>query len=498
MSTPLQGIGRKMAKGAVWMVAFKLIERSIGLISTLILARLLLPEDFGLIAMATSVIAVVELLQAFNFDVALIQNQQATREDYDSAWTLNVLLAAACAVLLALAAYPMAVFYGDRRVEIVIYFLAFGVFVQGFENIGIIAFRKELTLHKDFWFLLTRKVVAFVVTISCALWLRSYWALIAGILSTRVLGVALSYGVHPYRPTFTLARARALVNFSKWLLITNALTVARSRTADVIVGRMQGAHTLGLFSLSYEISNLPTTELSAPINRAVFPGYAALSADAEAYKSGVLRVMSMILFLTLPAACGIALVAQPLVLVLLGAKWVEAIPLIQVLAFFGMVSSFQSNLGFVFVAKGQARFITAWSVAMFALQVPLVIAGIYYFGTVGAAMGLLASVLIPLPAVMVAVSRLLGATARDWLALGWRPVISALAMCLVLLGWQIYGGWPLDSRVAQIMALIVPVTMGALVYLSCVFAFWILAGKPSGSEAYLFERAVSVIRRRRV
>jgi O-antigen/teichoic acid export membrane protein len=142
VTTPLQGIGRKMAKGAAWMVGFKLLERSIGLISTIILARLLIPEDFGLIAMANAVIAVAELLQAFSFDVALIQNQQATREDYDTAWTLNILLAASCAVLLAAAAYPLSVFYGDPRVESVIYWLALGMLTQGFENIGIIAFRK--------------------------------------------------------------------------------------------------------------------------------------------------------------------------------------------------------------------------------------------------------------------------------------------------------------------------------------------------------------------
>ncbi len=109
MTASTQGIGRKMAKGAAWMVGFKLAERSIGMVSTIILARILVPEDFGLIAMATAVIAVVEILQAFGFDVALIQNQQATREDYDTAWTLNIPLAASRALLLAAAANPMAV-----------------------------------------------------------------------------------------------------------------------------------------------------------------------------------------------------------------------------------------------------------------------------------------------------------------------------------------------------------------------------------------------------
>lgn len=491
----MQGIGRKMAKGAAWLVAFKLVERSIGLISTLILARLLLPADFGLIAMATSVIAVAELLQAFNFDVALIQNQDAARADYDSAWTLNVLLATACALLVALAAYPMSVFYGDDRVEIVLYCLAVGVLAQGFENIGIIAFRKELTLHKEFWFLLVKKVAAFVITISCAFWLRNYWALIVGVLSSRMIGVGLSYWVHPYRPSVSFARASALVHFSKWLLITNALTVLRSRAADVIVGRMAGAHALGLFTMSYEISNLPTTELSAPINRAVFPGYAALSENTDALREGVLKVMSMIVLLTLPAACGIALVAEPLVRVLLGAKWIEAVPLIQVLAFYGMVSSFQSNLGFVFVAKGRARFITLWSVAMFLLQVPLVMLGIYLAGTLGAAMGLLASVLIPLPFVIFAVNRLLGVVARDWLLLSWRPLSAAVGMCVGLLLWQSTGSSFLSFGDQGTVAMLSQVVLGAIIYVLFVGGTWMLSGKPDGAERYVIERAEAFMRR---
>ena len=85
------------------MVVSKLLDRSIGIVSVVILARLLVPADFGLVAMATAIIAIVELLSAFNFDMALIQSQQATQAHYDTAWTLNVVMAAACALLVAVA-----------------------------------------------------------------------------------------------------------------------------------------------------------------------------------------------------------------------------------------------------------------------------------------------------------------------------------------------------------------------------------------------------------
>ena len=104
----------QIARGAAWMVLFRLFDRSVGIVSTTILARLLVPADFGLVAMAMSVIAVVELATAFSFELALIQKADPEREHFDTAWTLNILIALGGAVLTTALAYPAASFYGDR------------------------------------------------------------------------------------------------------------------------------------------------------------------------------------------------------------------------------------------------------------------------------------------------------------------------------------------------------------------------------------------------
>jgi O-antigen/teichoic acid export membrane protein len=318
---------------------------------------------------------------------------------------------------------------------------------------------------------------------------------VIGILSSRVIGVALSYLVHPYRPKLSLAKVAALVNFSKWLLIANALSTARSRAADIIVGRIAGAYALGLYSISYEISNLPTTELSAPINRAVVPGYSVLSGNDEALKEGVRKVMSLIVLITVPAAFGIAAVAEPLVLTLLGAKWAGTVPLIRVLAFFGLVSSLQSNLGYVFLAKGRARFITIWSASMLLLQLPLVIFGALHYGVLGAAMGLLASAVIPMPFVFLFLGRLIGLTLRDWFSIAWRPLLSTAIMSLVLMSWLSLFSPVTGSEGSPLLTLLSSVSLGAVTYALCIVTLWMLARKPSGPEAYLFERAVAFSQR---
>jgi len=125
MSGTDQGsVNRQIAKGAVWMVAFKMLDRSIAVVSTIVLARMLAPHDFGLVGMAIILVAALNLLVSFGFDVQLIQNPNAGRDEFDTAWTFSVLFSVACGVVLALLAGPAAGFYREPELETIIYVLA--------------------------------------------------------------------------------------------------------------------------------------------------------------------------------------------------------------------------------------------------------------------------------------------------------------------------------------------------------------------------------------
>src|SRR5437588_10320952 len=115
-----QDVNQKMAKGAAWMISSKVSERLIGLASTMFLARLLIPADFGLVAIGTAILSVLEILSSFSFDLVLIQNQQAERRHYDTAWTFNLIFGMANAMILAVLAKPCAAFFVEPRVETII------------------------------------------------------------------------------------------------------------------------------------------------------------------------------------------------------------------------------------------------------------------------------------------------------------------------------------------------------------------------------------------
>src|SRR6185369_3577735 len=275
----MTSLGRTLVRGSAWMIGFRLLDRSVGLISVLVLARVLTPADFGLVAMATAMIAFVELFGWLGLDVALIQRPGATREHFDSAWTMNVLIASG---------WPLAWFYGDPRLIALVAFLSLGPLIQGCENIGVVAFRKELNFDREFRFLLSKRLLSVAITVSLALWLRSYWALAIGMVCGRLAGVAISYALHPFRPRWSLSRAGDLLHFSLWLVAQNVFVFLKDRGPDFIVGKFAGAHALGMWSVANELSNLVGTELIQPMNRAALPTYSRLAEDRGALASAYL------------------------------------------------------------------------------------------------------------------------------------------------------------------------------------------------------------------
>ena len=346
---------RAIAKGAAWMVLAKLTERSLGLVSTLVLARLLVPMDFGLVAMAMSVIALIELATAFGFELALIQRENPTKDHYDTAWTLNVTLGTSCASVTAALAYPAALFYEEPRLVMIMVALAASWAIQSFENIGVVDFRRNLQFWREFRFLTSKKLVAFATTVSLALLSQTYWALVAGTIAGRAAGVLLSYRMHPYRPSFCLAARRDLFSFSAWLFVTNILNFLEYRLAHFVVGRVHGPVALGLYTVGSEFAHLPSSELIAPINRAVFPGYSRMTGNLAELRQGFIDVIAVIAIVAAPASIGVAAAAKPLVLALFGNRWIEAVGLVQILALNGGIHAFASNHYSAYLALGQTR-----------------------------------------------------------------------------------------------------------------------------------------------
>ena len=478
------GLGQRMAKGSILMVLLRFFSLSIGLVSTAILARLLVPEDFGLVALAFALLAGLETLGLGGVDLVLIRDQKAGRAEYNTAWTMHILRGGAISLVLVLAAPHVTAFFDDDRLNEI--FLAFAAmsFLVGFQNIGIVDFRKNLRFGPLVWLQLCSRLGALATSVSIAVVWQTYWALIAGVLVERGLQAALSYPMHPYRPAFSLQAWRKMLGFSKWIVWNNILTYLNSRVDILVLSRFTGTDILGYYSVAKRISNLATTQITFPATRSLFPGFAKIARDRDRLVGLYLSSLSLLLFIGIPGAVGVLLLGEILVPVLFGEKWLPAVPFLEILAIFGIIQSSYGNAPSVLLALGRPATLTALSAARFVVLVPLLFWGLSTAGPIGAAWAVVASAAVSLVMHSLIISRILSLPIMDVIFAVWRIIASVSAMAATVLAGQLI--WPTAEGFWLLLAqLLTFLALGGGSYLLTSWGLWALSGFPDGPERHI-------------
>lgn len=479
--TKFHATGHQIAKGAAWLMGFKLLDKGIGIVSTLVLVRVLTPSDFGLVAMAMAVVSLLELMGAFGFDSALIQRQDTARSHFDTAWTFNVIFGVSIAILLVVLAVPAADFYNEPRLELMLPALAIGSVIAGFENVGTVVFRKELNFRMEFKFLFAKRLAGFFVVMALALTLKSFWALIFGTITGKLISVFISYRLHPYRPKFSLAAKGDLFHFSKWLFISNLIQFLHSRSTDFILGRTVGSHGLGVYNLASEIASMPSTELIAPLNRAVYPAYAQLASQRDKLLGRFIEVYGLINLLAFPVAVGLYCLAGLVVKLLLGPQWLDAIPIMQIIGLCGLVGALQGNMYIVMSAMGQPKANTMLSGSLLLVTLPVVILASLKYGALGAAYAHFAGSILGFVGILVVFTNVTGLPILKLFAVMWRPLIASLVMALAVQYGQLLVTtiWP-DIQIA--IHLLTLMIVGVLSYTAAILSIWFFSGRPLSAE----------------
>lgn len=475
MTEATQSLDRRMAKGAVWTISTRIGVRLLGIVSMVVLARLLVPDDFGLVGLANMVVGILAVLTALGFDVVLIQNQQAERAHYDTVWTLTVIRNAAIAVFVVVFAPAVAAFFEEPRLAEVLYWLALGTLIAGFGSVATVNFRKDLTFHKDFIFMVGAKLGMVMVSLPLAFLWRDYRALIAGTLAATVVSLLLGYAMAPYRPRFTLQRWREIMDFSKWLLLNNVIGFVYRSGDGLVIGKMIGTQALGLYSMANEIASLASAELLAPIRRALLPGYSKISDDPDALAKSFTNVFALALLFVAPMAAGIGLVADPLVRLALGDKWLEAIPLIQVLAVHGLISVLMAGSGPIYLAVGKPHLRTLVTTAGLVCLLPALYLGISQAGIVGAAWAVVVARGATVTVDLVMILRLLRLPPWRLLQVAWRSLLGVAVMAAVVI--EVLALWPAPEAIGELFLLLGTASAaGALTYLASHLLLWRLTG----------------------
>jgi PST family polysaccharide transporter len=479
----MNGTTRRFAAGASWLYGYRWIERLLDFVSILVLARILAPDDFGLVAIAASFVTIIEGLSAFDVNKALIRARDEKRSLYDTAWTLSALRG----VLTALIMLSIAPFVTDGRVGAALAVLALSPLLTGLANPRFVMFERDLVYSKLAVLTLGAKVVSIAVTLWIAIVYRSYWSLIIGLLVGSLLSTLLSYVLRPYRPRISLARFSDIFGFSGWLSLTSVVTTLSMETDKIIVGRLLGLADAGLYFMTQKIGVLPTRELISPLQRILFPSFSELSQDEVRLRRAVLESINVLGSLSLPAGFGFALVASDFVPLALGERWTAIVPLLTILVpYLGLRATLSMTLPCV-MALGRTRLLFWVSFAYALVHLPLFIAGTALFGLLGAIWSIaLAGVLYSYLNAWL-LQRTLGISLREILRQLKRPLFAAFLMLGAVLALESVLPIDLVSEGPSWLSLLIKVSVGGTVYCSALYGLWRLDGRPAGIERRLLQ-----------
>ena len=464
-------------RGSAWALLLRWTNRCIGLVSTVILARLLTPEDFGIVAIAGLSMGLLRRFSSFGVGSLLIRDHQATKAFCDTAWTLRLgqgLLIAAAMFLLA----PwIAEFFREPRAVAVIRVLAVGAMISGFESIGMTLARKELDFARDFRFNVYGRLAVFVVTVPLAFYLQSYWALVIGQLAGRSVAVLLSFMMHEYRPRIGFYRARDYLRFAKSVIPLGVAHFLHSKADVFISGRLIGTTAMGGYNIAAELSAMMTEQITSQIGRALFPSYSKISQDPRQLAEVFVNVFATMTTIVIALGVGLASVSEEFVAVVLGEKWLTVGPLLGWLGLYGAIRSLSQSMGGgVLIATGNERLsaILMWT-RLTILSVCCAVGGLHW-GIEGIAIGAVTAGVLNFAVTMRAITSVLEVRASQLFGAFWRPAVSAAAMYASVTALE-----P-EIWVGSFLGLLLDVAFGAVVYLSVLLTLWALSGAPPGPE----------------
>lgn len=455
------GIKRRTLRAGIWVGISNIFLNILSLLRSVVLARLLTPEIFGLWAVCTTLVRAIKVFTETGFTAALIQRQDRAEEARDTAFTLLILRGTLITLITIAAAPFFASFYEQPILQPLVSVLAIAFLITGFHNINTVFYEKELKFRRLVYLEQVATVSGFIFVVIVAYIYRNAWALVAAHLFTVTVTVLLSYLMIPAKPRFAIDKKIALELFHYGKFVSGAAMVIfiTFEIDNLIIGKIIGMEGLGLYSVAFMLANLPATHLAKVVSGVMLPAYSKLQSDYAALRVAYLRTLEFIAALAIPASVGLGVLAPQILGVIFGERWLPAVDALRVLAVFGCLRAISALNGYLYNAIGKPKttfYITLSKLFVIALFIfPLTTR----YGIVGAAIAVTVPSILTFIADFVLLRRIIGLDLRSVIKPLLRTLSFSAVMAAVLLLMQPYfGGLNLAS-------LMVSIIVGFLVYI---------------------------------
>jgi O-antigen/teichoic acid export membrane protein len=377
---------RTVLRGLGWTGATEVIMQVVRMVAAVALARLLAPDDYGLAALGLVFASFGLVFSDMALGAAIVQRKELSEDDRSTAFWLSVAGGVLFTVVGVLIAGPVAQVLRMPSAAPMCAALS-----ASFAIVAVATIHEALLVREmEFPALQRRMVIATVagavVGVAIALATRNAWAIVGQQLAQTAVSSALLWRANPWRPRLRFSRValRELAGFSGFLVGHRLLYYLHRNADNILVGRFLGASALGAYSLAYNIMLQPLARIAGPVQKVMWPAMSRMQDDPERITVAWVRVVRLLAMVTVPAMAGLVIVAPDFVHVVLGDAWAPAVPLIQVLAWVGILQALQSINTDILQALGRPNLVLRFTVLFSLAHIAGFVVGLQW-GVVGVA-----------------------------------------------------------------------------------------------------------------
>ena len=459
----LNALDRSMLSSLAWTGVAKWTVQALSWASTIVIVRLLSPSDYGVVGMAGAFIAMLQPICDLGIGAAIVQGRQLTAHQIARLNGFAVFMGLACAVLTALMASPIAVFFHEPVLETAVRVMGLSFLGGAFRVVPTALLVRDMAFRRLAFIETTEALVLTLTTLGLALAGVGYWALVIGPVTARTIGSALAVHARPFRIALPkpFTRISDTVAFGAWVAASSLAWYVYANADRVIVGRILGEAALGAYSIGITLAAMPVEKISQLYQRVAESIIARVQGEPPAVARYLLGISEGVSMITFPVSIGLALVADQFVEVVLGARWALAVTPLRFLAAAAALRSLDPLLAQILVATGHVKQ-NARSMLIAALLLP----GAFLLGARWGLAGVAAVWLVGYPVIVMtqqlrSVLRVAHARLIDYLRALWPAVSGTCVMAVAVIGTR-----ALVHRAPAPIELPVTIAAGGLAYVA--------------------------------
>jgi len=371
-----QSLGKRAISGFAWTGLSQTVIQMIQFGVTIALARLLFPEDFGLVGMAAVFTEAIGMLSGLAFAPAIVQRKELREEHLCTGFWAGVITGLILFLAAVVSAGPLADFYGRDIIAHIVILSSVGFLTGPVGSVHRALLTRDLEFRKLTLSEIGATVASALVSILLALFGFGPYSLVLGALAGTAVSSVILWFLHPWKPGLLFERRafRELFTYSKSVLGNDLVNYLGANVDYLLVGRFLGAHVLGVYTLAYRLVTIPLQKISGVITKVTFPTFSILQDDDRRLQEAYIKTVRLLALIAVPALALLGTTAPDLITVVFGEKWLEAVVAVRVLIFVGMLKSVGTLVGSVVLAKGRPDLEFKWNLAL----LPLLGIGIYF------------------------------------------------------------------------------------------------------------------------